>query len=601
MAYIGRQNLGGAYRQLDDISSGFDGSDTTHTMQVNSQNVTVGDVNQIILSLGGVIQKPGTDFTVSGSVLTFTTAPAANTSFFAILLGSDNGGTVTPTDGSVTTGKIVDDAVTAAKVASSGAFAIGAAGTSSSLAGIPFYNADNSIYTHDVSGTDSTAEKNVAIGITAMDAITTGDQNVAIGHAAASAITDDAQNVAIGASAMETSVSTQCTAVGFEALKVGQYGGHTAIGFEALKSNTTGANNTAVGSEAMENNTLGNNNVAVGLEALTANTEGDQNVAVGSRALDACDTEDNNTAIGMGSLGGSIAGGEYNVGVGNFTLDAVTSGDANVAVGYAAASELTTGNYNVSIGYEAQHNGVTSGEHNICLGYRSGYDLTSGGNNVFAGLQAGAESTTGSNNVGLGAYAAYNIVGDGNYNTLVGYAAGFEITTGDNNSCLGKDSGRTGSPGGSLVTTNNNICLGDNNVNALHCQASLTVASDERDKTDFTALDVGLDFVNDLKPYTYKWDKRIKYVADADRDTVDLDTVTHDGTHKEDWLDIGFKAQEIEVLEKAAGYKITDKTNLVTSLSNDGKQYGLRYEKFVPILVKAIQELSAKVKALEEA
>ena len=119
MAYIGRQNLGGAYRQLDDISSGFDGSDTTHTMQVNSQNVTVGDVNQIILSLGGVIQKPGTDFTVSGSVLTFTTAPAANTSFFAILLGSDNGGTVTPTDGSVTTAKIVDANVTKAKLADS--------------------------------------------------------------------------------------------------------------------------------------------------------------------------------------------------------------------------------------------------------------------------------------------------------------------------------------------------------------------------------------------------------------------------------------------------------------------------------------------------
>ena len=109
MAYIGRQNLGGAYRQLDDISSGFDGSDTTHTMQVNSTNVTVGDVNQILLSLGGVIQKPGTDFTVSGSVLTFTTAPAANTSVFAILLGSDNGGTVTPTDVSVTKAKLADE------------------------------------------------------------------------------------------------------------------------------------------------------------------------------------------------------------------------------------------------------------------------------------------------------------------------------------------------------------------------------------------------------------------------------------------------------------------------------------------------------------
>ncbi len=107
MSYIGRDIRTGAFRQLDDISSGFDGSDTTHTMQVNSTNVSVGDVNQILLSLGGVIQKPGTDFTVSGSTLTFTTAPAANTNFFAILLGSDNGGTVTPTDGSVTSDKLV--------------------------------------------------------------------------------------------------------------------------------------------------------------------------------------------------------------------------------------------------------------------------------------------------------------------------------------------------------------------------------------------------------------------------------------------------------------------------------------------------------------
>ena len=108
MAYIGRDIRTGAFRQLDDISSGFDGSDTTHTMQVNSTNVSVGDVNQILLSLGGVIQKPGTDFTVSGSTLTFTTAPAANTSFFAILLGSDNGGTVTPTDESVTDDKLAN-------------------------------------------------------------------------------------------------------------------------------------------------------------------------------------------------------------------------------------------------------------------------------------------------------------------------------------------------------------------------------------------------------------------------------------------------------------------------------------------------------------
>ena len=109
MAYIGRSLQAGSFRQLDDISSSFNGSTTAFTMQVNSTNVSMGDVNQIQLSLGGVIQKPGTDFTISGSTLTFTTAPAANTSFFAILLGSDNGGTVTPTDVSVTKAKLADE------------------------------------------------------------------------------------------------------------------------------------------------------------------------------------------------------------------------------------------------------------------------------------------------------------------------------------------------------------------------------------------------------------------------------------------------------------------------------------------------------------
>jgi hypothetical protein len=113
---------------------------------------------------------------------------------------------------------------------------------------------------------------------------------------------------------------------------------------------------------------------------------------------------------------------------------------------------------------------------------------------------------------------------------------------------------------------------------------------------------VGLDFVNQLKPYTYKWDKRSKYATREQKlsPDFDLNTITHDGTHKEDWLDIGFKAQEVEVLEKAVGYKIADKTNLTTSLTQDGKQYGIKYSNFVPILVKAVQELSAQVTTLQQ-
>ena len=56
---------------------------------------------------------------------------------------------------------------------------------------------------------------------------------------------------------------------------------------------------------------------------------------------------------------------------------------------------------------------------------------------------------------------------------------------------------------------------------------------------------------------------------------------------------------DVKTLEEASNYKIADKTNLTVSVSGDGKQYGMRYAKLVPILVKAIQELSAKNDALE--
>jgi hypothetical protein len=71
-----------------------------------------------------------------------------------------------------------------------------------------------------------------------------------------------------------------------------------------------------------------------------------------------------------------------------------------------------------------------------------------------------------------------------------------------------------------------------------------------------------------------------------------------DGTHKEDWLDIGFKAQEVQALEEAAGYTTAAKKNLTVSTSGDGMQMGIQYSKFIPILVKAIQEQNALIEAL---
>ena len=53
-------------------------------------------------------------------------------------------------------------------------------------------------------------------------------------------------------------------------------------------------------------------------------------------------------------------------------------------------------------------------------------------------------------------------------------------------------------------------------------------------------------------------------------------------------------------IESSYGYEIEDKKNLTTSLSEDGKLYGTRYSKFVPMLVKAVQELSTKVEAQQK-
>ena len=115
MPYIGPEPNPGQNREVDDISSSFNGSTTAFTLQVNSQNVSPGSSNSIIVSLGGVVQNPGTDYTINSSTITFSTAPASGLSFFGLVLGQSVDA-VEPADGSVSTIKIADQAVTLAKL-----------------------------------------------------------------------------------------------------------------------------------------------------------------------------------------------------------------------------------------------------------------------------------------------------------------------------------------------------------------------------------------------------------------------------------------------------------------------------------------------------
>ena len=219
---------------------------------------------------------------------------------------------------------------------------------------------------------------------------------------------------------------------------------------------------------------------------------------------------------------------------------------------------------------------------------------TTGHSNTAFGKSSLTNCSTGDAHTAVGFYALAATT-TGNNNTAVGEQAGTNVTTGSNNLFLGHDAGVSGSPGGSITTGSNEIILGDENITEAHIQVDWTVASDKRDKTDVEPMPMGLDFVNKLEPVTYKWDKRSNYVEKGE----DFKDLVPDGSHKEDWLDVGFLAQDVEKLESEYGYNISDKSNLTTTLSDDGNQYGLTYSKFVPMLVKAVQELSAQVEELK--
>lgn len=75
-------------QELDDISGSFNGVTTTFALTVGGQSITPVTTNQLVISVGGVMQNPTNDFYISGSNIVFTTAPASGLTFFGTLLGT---------------------------------------------------------------------------------------------------------------------------------------------------------------------------------------------------------------------------------------------------------------------------------------------------------------------------------------------------------------------------------------------------------------------------------------------------------------------------------------------------------------------------------
>ena len=254
-----------------------------------------------------------------------------------------------------------------------------------------------------------------------------------------------------------------------------------------------------------------------------------------------------------------------------------TTGGYSTAVGTGALESQTTGSQNNAFGYFAATS-LTTGSENVCIG---------------SGVASNSSSTTFSKCVLVGTDVAQGAAFTGEHNTLIGRQAGYFITSGENNSCLGSGSGTSSSPSGNIGTGDNTICLGDNNITALFCADTSISSSDERDKADITDFNIGLEWINALRPVTYKWDKRTWYGTDAEP------YGTPDGSKKKSSVNIGFLAQEMLAVEKTHGYGNTNDDSLIVMNNLDEMSYGIKYERLVPILVNAIKELSVKVTALE--
>ena len=296
---------------------------------------------------------------------------------------------------------------------------------------------------------------------------------------------------------------------------------------------------TRVGEGALNVNTgSGNNNTAVGQFALSLNTIGVYNTAIGSNTLKENISNSNNTAVGLSSL------------------------------------ERTKGNSNTAIGVSSLTNNV-GGQSNVAIGVSALVNSISVSNNTAIGSNSGAGNTLYSNCTALGANASF-------------------------------------------LNGDNQVQLGDSTTTT-YVYNTVQSRSDLRDKAEVRDTILGLDFINELRPVDYKWDMREDYRSempnplelDATEEEKDAhkilmdewiesckpDNLTHDGTYIRSRFHHGLIAQEVQDLIEASGVDFGGFQD--HKVSGGGDILSIGYDELIAPMIKAIQELTARINVLE--
>jgi len=364
----------------------------------------------------------------------------------------------------------------------------------------------------------------------------------------------------------------------------------------------------------------------------------------------------NNLAIGDSDILSKITTGNRIVAIGHSSTDwDFTTCDSTVVIGYDAGEKISTSARCIIVGQGAgtnitgsnnvvvigQNGGQSSGSDCTYIGRAAGQNSTSA-NNVAIGSSALSASGNPSNGVAVGKDAGKSATNTAL--TCVGYRAGQSLTTGQGCTFVGADAdaastatadNQTVIGKGAAAHGANTVTLGNASVtsidshsdqtvdlgqvayefDAVHC-VSVTEVSDARLKEDITDTVMGLDFINSLRPVSYKFkdiERKTETVTYETEETVtgedgnetvqvvteEKEVLIHPGkTHNRKHQ--GLLAQEVKASLDAAGIDTADFGGFVDANVVDGvDKLALRYNQFIGPLIKAVQELSARIEQLE--
>ena len=170
---------------VDDISSSFNGILTSFPITSNSAAATPKNRQSIIVNLGGVIQDPTDDYSISGSTLEFTVPPISGLSFSAIILGSAY-------DNIITTNAYSESAGISTTSQYASVAGISTTSQYASVAGISTYASTAGVSTTSgyasTSGISTTSGYASVAGISTVSENLTGTPNIVVGSVTANTV-----------------------------------------------------------------------------------------------------------------------------------------------------------------------------------------------------------------------------------------------------------------------------------------------------------------------------------------------------------------------------------------------------------------------------